>query len=75
MSKRTVYDVVPDGDNWKVAERGGRSYGSHLRKDQAVKAARNLADESKPSQIVIHDEEGCIEEERTYGNDACSPEG
>lgn len=75
MADRTVFDVVPDGDRWKVNERKGSRSRQHATKEQAVEDARALADESKPSQIVIHNADGRIEKERTYGDDPFPPAG
>lgn len=75
MSKRTVYDVSPDGEGWKVQERGGERARKHSTKDEALAEARELASASKPSQVVIRTSDGRIEEERTYQDDPYPPEG
>jgi hypothetical protein len=75
MASRRVFDVSPDGDRWKVQERQGGEKQSHETKEEAVQAARALADEAQPSQVVIRKSDGQIEEERTYGNDPFPPEG
>jgi hypothetical protein len=76
MPQRTIIDVSPDGDRWKVQERGRSSASArHDSKEDAVEDARNLAKDKQPSQVVIRKEDGTIEEERTYQDDPFPPEG
>lgn len=69
MAERTVYHVVPNQDEgWKVELEGASQASStHQNKDEAVERARELAQDREPSQIIIHREDGTIQEERTYG--------
>lgn len=62
----TVFHVRPSGGIWKVEEVGGRARGSHASKAEAVKAARNFADEYRPSKVVVHGGDGGVERERCY---------
>lgn len=75
MPKRRVFDVSPDGDGWKVEERGGSQRSHHRTKDAAVGAGRRAARKSGNSQLVIRKRDGTIQEERTYGNDPYPPRG
>ena len=65
---RTRYDVVPKGDEW-VVESGGKSTPPLPTKEMAVDAATNRAREDEPSQVVVHKEDGTVQEERTFGSD------
>ncbi|MGD8718183.1 MAG: DUF2188 domain-containing protein [Candidatus Zixiibacteriota bacterium] len=78
MGKRESYHVVHDGDEnlWKVKREGAdRASSTHDTKEEAVDKARELAKNNEPSQIIIHKQDGKIQEERTYGNDPYPPKG
>lgn len=64
--ERTRYDVVPKDDGW-VVESGGRSTPPLPTKELAVNAATSRAQEDEPAEVVVHAEDGTIQEERTFG--------
>lgn len=73
--KRNVLRVVPDRqDGWKVTQ-GKLTITRHRTKNTAVKKGRNLAKKQKPSQLVIHKQNGQIQTEYTYKDDPYPPEG
>jgi hypothetical protein len=47
MSKRSVYTVGPDGDDWRVEKQGAeRASGVFENKQEAVERARELAQQA-----------------------------
>lgn len=76
MAKRTSYHVVPHDDGWAVKKEGAkRATSVHGKKDEAVKKARALAKNQKPSQILVHKKDGTIQDEFSYGTDPASSRG
>ncbi len=72
--ERRVYHVTPDEAGWKVALEGADGAVSvHPAKGEAVKAARELAHRTEPSQVVIHRQDGTIQTHHTYGDTAEGP--
>lgn len=71
MTKRTVYHVVPDGDEWKVEKEGGQRASARTEnKVDAISTAKDLAKNSGPlSQVKIHKVDGTVQIEYTYGKD------
>jgi len=72
--ERTVYHVVPhlldSNHEWRVVLEGhDKASGSFEYKEEAIECATRLAEESGLGQIIIHNMDGTIEEERTYGED------
>lgn len=73
---RTVYRVLPDGNEWIVRRDGAdRADSRHPTKEPAVNRARALCLNNMPSQLVVHRRDGTIEYEYTYGNDPYPPRG
>ena len=74
---RKTYHVTPNGDGgWKVkAEGASRAAGVHEEKAPAIAQARDLAKSAGLGQVVIHNQKGRIQEERTYGQDPFPPRG
>jgi len=74
---RKVYHVTPGGDgDWKVKrEQTDRADSVHENKQDAIDRARELATSGGLGQVVIHDREGKIQSERSYGRDPYPPEG
>ena len=66
--QKTRYDVVPKGDEW-VVETGGKATPPLPSKELAVEAATRRAKEDAPAQVVVHRQDGTIQEERTFGDD------
>jgi hypothetical protein len=75
MSKRVRYEVVPDGDCWRVTQDGRRLATTYGIKSHAIKDAEGLCHGNTPSQLIIKRANGTIEDERTYGSDPFPPEG
>jgi hypothetical protein len=69
MTTRTIYHVLPHGDQWAVKiNQGKRSSSLHARKTQAMRAASALAKGHPSSQVVIHAATGKIRGDRTFEN-------
>lgn len=71
---RIIYHVVPhlleSGHEWRVIrEEHDKASGIFEYKEEAIEFATQLAQESKLGQVIIHDLDGTIGEERTYGED------
>lgn len=76
MTKRKVYFVSPHGDNWKVKKEGAdKASIIHKNKDDAIKAAKDLAKKAPLSQVKIQKKDGQFQVEYTYGNDPEKYEG
>ncbi len=72
MSKRIIYHIVPRDDEkpWAIKKEGSdRVSSTHKTKDEAIDKARELAKDTKPSQIKIHGLDGKIQTEHTYKGD------
>lgn len=78
-TKRAVLDVIYKDGSWVVKTRKGRRRGVFRRKVDAVafaaKEAREMNRQGRDTQAVIHDKQGHIQEERTYGNDPPESKG
>jgi hypothetical protein len=74
---RKVYHVTPAGEgDWKVKrERTDRADSIHENKQDAIDRARELATSGRLGQVVIHNQDGKIQSERTYRKDPYPPEG
>ena len=69
-SKRKVYHVVNEGGMWKAkVERDERASVTGTIKREVIEVAKTLAQRSELGQVIIHREDGSIEEECTYGED------
>lgn len=68
--KRRIYHVTPDGNDWKVKERGAERAVKILEdKSDAVELAKDLAQSAGLGQVIIHKSDGTIQTEHTYGKD------
>ena len=68
--QRKVYHVTKQGDQWKATERhASRASIAAETKAMVVKQTVAMAKRQQPSQVVIHKENGVIQEERTFGQD------
>lgn len=66
-TERKVYHVTTHEDGWKVeAEGAKRATSTHATKDEAVDAARTLAQKNEPSQVVVHRMDGTIQNNYSY---------
>jgi hypothetical protein len=74
---RKIIDVEPRaGGRWGVQSRGTKRASSvQDNKQDAVNRAVQQAKGQKPSQVVIRDQKGRIQSERTYGGDPESSKG
>lgn len=74
--KRTVYRVLPSGDDWIVKRDGAEQAARRFdRKQDAIVYARRVAKNNRPSQVVVHRQDGTIETEWTYNGDPYPPPG
>ena len=68
MARRTFH-VSPFGEGWKVAAEGEDLEVVRDNKDDAVAEAKRLAQEGELGQVIVHKQDGTIQEEFTYGDD------
>jgi hypothetical protein len=61
---RTRYDVVPSDGGWAV-ESGGKSTPAFPSKELAISAATARAQQDSPAEVIVHAEDGSVEEEKT----------
>jgi hypothetical protein len=62
--EKTRYDVVPSDGGWAV-ETEGKSTPPFPSKELAVSAARARAQQDSPAEVIVHAEDGSVEEELT----------
>lgn len=75
MANRNRHHVVPHNKGWAVRrERSERASTVTRTKDDAVERAREIAERERGG-VVIHRQNGTIQEERTYGPDPFPPRG
>lgn len=66
--KRAVYHLMPHEKGWQVRKEGkDRAEKTFEKKQPALDYARDVADSSHPSQLVIHRTDGTIQTVHTYG--------
>jgi len=77
MSHRRVYHVVPRPDGTWAGEGEGAKRASVVGETKAGVLERTIeiAKEHRLSQVIIHKQDGMIQEERTYGEDPYPPTG
>lgn len=66
---RVTYHVTPFGEGWKVAAEGEELEVVRDNKDDAISEAKRLAKSNDLGQVIVHKQDGTIEEEFTYGDD------
>jgi hypothetical protein len=69
---RIAYHVVPDpaGDQWLVTQEDNPRFRDRYRtKAEAVAAGRARAEAHEPSRLAVHQGDGRMEFEATYGGD------
>jgi Uncharacterized protein conserved in bacteria (DUF2188) len=66
---RTTYTVTArDDGSWEVRTEGaGRATSLHDHKREAVSAAKKLAGDRRPSQLLVYKKDGTVQTEQTYG--------
>ncbi|MGE0451262.1 MAG: DUF2188 domain-containing protein [Vicinamibacterales bacterium] len=72
MTDTVVYHVVPDrtGRRWVVSREGDAAFREeHSTKDEAVRAAEELAQAQVPSVVKVHGPDGGTTDEHTYEAD------
>jgi hypothetical protein len=75
MSRKTYHITYQDG-KWKGKLTGAeRSSATGPTKEEVVKRTIDIAKKQGTSQVVIHNKQGKIQEERTYGSDPFPPKG
>jgi Uncharacterized protein conserved in bacteria (DUF2188) len=62
--EKTRYEVVPMDGGWAV-ETGGKSTPAFPSKELAISAATARAKEDSPADVIVHAEDGSVEEELT----------
>jgi Uncharacterized protein conserved in bacteria (DUF2188) len=62
--EKTRYDVVPNDEGWAV-ETGGKSTPAFPSKELAISAATARAQQDSPAEVIVHAEDGSVEEEMT----------
>ena len=62
--EKTRYEVVPEDGGWAV-ESEGKSTPPFPSKEFAISAALRRAEEDSPAEVIVHAEDGTVEEERT----------
>ncbi len=73
---RTVLHVVPDGDRWAVRLQGSSWNLAQFRtKEPTIDNAVSYAKQHKPGQVIVHNADGTIAAEWTYGNNPYPPAG
>jgi len=73
---RNRWHVTTHENGWQVKREGGqRSSAVTSKQQEAIDLAVRIAKNNKPSQVFIHDRDGRIRDERTYGDDPEEYEG
>jgi Uncharacterized protein conserved in bacteria (DUF2188) len=62
--EKTRYDVMPKDDGW-VVETGGKSTPPFPSKELAISAATTRAEQDSPADVIVHADDGSVEEEKT----------
>lgn len=63
----SVYSVVAREDGWAVEKQGAeRAVSLHPTKDEALDAARTVAANHKPSELVVHRKDGSVQDTVVY---------
>jgi type IV secretory pathway ATPase VirB11/archaellum biosynthesis ATPase len=62
--EKTRYEVVPQDDGWAV-KTGGKSTPPFPSKELAISAATARAKQDSPAEVVVHAQDGTVEEEKT----------
>jgi hypothetical protein len=62
-----VYMLTREGDEWSIREAGGATpVSAHATKKEAMEAARTLARESAPSELIVHRVDGTVQSRHGY---------
>jgi hypothetical protein len=60
----TTYEVIPKGGGWAL-EIEGKSTPPFPSKELAIAAATKRAEEDSPAEVIVHAEDGSVEETRS----------
>jgi hypothetical protein len=71
---RKIYRVQYINAIWHVRHEG-TTLSTHVLKADAVSAGQKVAKANRPSQLVVHRQDGTIEYEYTYDDDPYPPKG
>ena len=76
MTDRATFHVIPDANSWKVKNEADATYDALVDdKSRAVEMAKEYAKEAPLGQVIVHNRDGKIAEEFTYGEDPRSTPG
>jgi len=65
-----VYHVTPHDDGWAVMREGNKNATSvHETKKEALSAARDVAKEHMPSQLIVHKQDRSVQDTYAYEDD------
>jgi hypothetical protein len=62
----TRLEVLPDGEKWIVREHGIGRLTSHVGKREAAAAARAVAAQNTPCELMIRNADGSIDSEESF---------
>lgn len=69
MAQLTTYKVKPHDDGWAVESAGNkRPSAVESRKADAVKRAREIAQNQEPAKVIVLKQDGTVQDEFTYGD-------
>lgn len=69
MPALNIYHVLPTEDGWKVEGEGNtRPSAVEDRKADAVSRAREIAENHKPAKVIVHKQDGTVQDEFSYGD-------
>lgn len=69
MAELRIYHVRYRDDAWVVEAEGAKQpSASEARKADAVKRAREIAENQQPSQLIVHKQDGTVQNETSYGD-------
>ncbi len=76
MADRAVYHVTPNVNGWQVKGEGEDAKEFLVDdKENAIQHAKELAKSHHLSQVIVHNRDGQISDEFTYGEDPSSSPG
>ncbi len=78
VANRTVFHVTPYVNSWKVKAEGAGPYEFEAvmdTKEEAERVAKEHARAQQPSQVIVHNTDGQIAHESTYGDDPSDTPG
>ena len=65
--KQTVYHLVSDDEGWAIKQEGyEEAVSAHGTKNEALEAGRMLAQQTVPSRLVVHKQDGTIQTSYSY---------